>query len=152
MGIAQQLEYNEFCSNCGDWVDKLNPFSGFCNKCSSIKVCESCGEAYVAAPHKLCKPCRNTRWLRRNADSIERVMAVKRVDAITAIQIVHDDNRPRCAMCGDKIRHRTKGLTTFCKKRDTCRRASIRYHHYRTRNKMSDDDALERALHGKVVK
>lgn len=73
-------------------------------------------------------------------------MVCNNFDVITAIQKVYDDNRPRCVMCGDKIKHGAKGRTIFCKKRDGCRRASIRFHHYRKRKGLNYDDALKKAL------
>ena len=158
---ATQLKYDEWCPNCGEGVDAqdINPFTGFCITCTPVDVsagevlCEICGNRFIVGNRnrKQCDRCVNTNiaWLRRNADAIERVMVHYEVDAITAIQKVYDDNRPRCVMCGDEIKHGTKGRTRFCKKRDRCRRAAIRYHHYRKRKGMSDDAALERAIHGR---
>jgi hypothetical protein len=149
-----QLKFDEWCPSCGDGVDKLNPITGFCFSCSpSIdgKIpCENCGKDFFPYQNsrKTCNDCRNLEWLQRNADSIERVMVHYEISVIEAIQKVHDDNRPRCAMCGDKIKHGTKGRSVFCKKRDECRRAAVRFSNYRKRNNMSDDEALERALHG----
>lgn len=150
-----QSEY-EWCPNCGNSVTQLNSRTGFCSKCSFTltgkKECESCGKEFIPYQNSRtkCQSCIQEDWLRRNADAIERVMAHDgSTDVVQAIQKVYDDNRPRCVMCGDKLKHGTKGRTIFCKKRDECRRASIRYHNYRKRNGMSDDDALERALHGK---
>lgn len=156
MGIAtEQLKFDEWCPSCGNGVDRLHPITGFCFKCSQSidgkTVCENCGEDFTPYQNsrKTCLKCRNLQWLERNADSIERVMVHFQINAIQAIQRVYDDNRPRCAMCGDKIKHGTRGRTTFCKKRDECRRAAVRFYNYRKRNNMSDDEALERALHGR---
>ncbi|SRR6266576_1595356 len=147
-------QFDEWCPSCGEGVDKLNPFTGFCEQCSSVggkRICENCGNEFTPFQNSrtTCGNCRNDEWLRRNADSIERVMAHYSITVIEAIQRVHDDNRPRCAMCGDKIKHGTKGRTYFCTKREPCRRAGIRYRNYRARRNMTHDDALERALHGK---
>lgn len=79
-------------------------------------------------------------------------MAIRSVTVFMAVGIVHDDNRPRCAMCDDEIKHGTKGRTLFCTKRDACRRAGIRYNRYRKRNKMTDDEALEKVLNGRTTK
>lgn len=154
MGIAQQLRFDEWCPVCGEGVDKLNPFTGFCAECSVTtngrKVCESCGNDFLPSQNSrtMCSFCRNAEWLGRNADAIERVMVHYSITAVESIQKIYDDNRPRCAMCGDKIKHGKSGKSIFCTKKDPCRRAAIRYHHYRVRNNMNDDEALERALHG----
>ena len=150
-----------FCPNCGNWRE-LNPITGFCWICSpddckpGEALCEICGNRFIVGNRhrKQCDKCVNTNldWLRRNADSIERVMVHYEIDSIAAIQRVYDDNRPRCVMCGDKIKHGTMGRTIFCSKRDSCRRASIRYRNYKKRKGMSDDDALERAIHGTTGK
>lgn len=157
METAQVTEL-EWCPNCGEGVDKLNSLTGFCPKCSfqvtGKKECERCGREFIPYQNSRtqCTPCRNLAWLERNADAVERVMVhYGSTDVVNAIQKVYDDNRPRCAMCGDKLKHGTRGRTKFCGKRDECRRASIRYHHYRKRNGMSDDDALERAIHGRIL-
>lgn len=158
MGIAlhqDELDY-EFCSACGGFFNYLNPFTGWCRTCS-IGFCESCGHAFKPDKNsrKVCINCIRFSWLERNIDAIERVMSARGITVVMAIQVVYDDNRPRCAMCGDTIKHGSKndrgqtGRMSFCNKRDSCRRAAIRYHHYRKRNKLPDDIALEKALHGK---
>lgn len=158
MGVQQKLKYDEWCPSCGDGVDVLNPVTGFCFSCSPSVVgsyipCESCGNDFIPYQNsrKLCISCRRREWLTRNGDSIERVMVHYSITAIEAIIKVGDDNRPRCAMCGDKIKQGTKGRTMFCSKRDECRRASVRYKNYRKRNGLPDDVALERAIHGKSI-
>jgi hypothetical protein len=145
----------QFCPECGSGVGSLNSATGFCDDCSYLvtgkRVCESCGNEFTPyqTSRTTCTECRRLEWYRRNADAIERVMATKFVTVFIAVGIVHDDNRPRCVMCGDDIKHGTKGRTLFCTKRDACRRASIRYNRYRKRNKMTDDEALEKVLNGK---
>lgn len=158
METAQATEL-EWCPSCGEGVQKLNALTGLCPSCSfevtGKKECERCGNEFIPYQNSrtICQSCTRLKWLERNADAIERVMVhYDDTDVVTAIQKVYDDNRPRCAMCGDSLKHGTRGRTVFCKKRDECRRASIRYHHYRKRNGMSDDDALERALHGRTSK
>lgn len=153
MGMAlPQVEY-EFCTACGNEVRFLNPVTGWCNDCSvdhtDQAVCESCGNEFTRyqSSRKTCLQCRRDEWLERNADSIERAIA-DGLTLIKAIVKVSDDNRPVCAKCGDPIKQGTQGRTNFCKKRDACRRASIRYSAYKKRNHMSHDDALRKALHG----
>lgn len=155
MGIA---ELSEVCASCGDFVDRLNPVTGFCFQCSPDVVgnyipCETCGNDFI--PHqnsrRVCITCRRREWLSKNADSVERVMVHHQVIASDAIIRVANDNRPRCAMCGDKIKGGTRGRTKFCGKKDQCRRAAIRYHNYRKRNNLPDDIALEQAIHGKPI-
>lgn len=154
--MAQEATELEWCPNCGEGVEKLNPLTGFCSDCSysatGKRECERCGREFTPYQNSRtkCNSCLNEEWLGRNADSIERVMAhYGSTDVLSAIQLVYDDNRPRCVMCGDKLKHGTRGRTVFCNKRDECRRASIRYHNYRKRNGMSAEAALERAIHGK---
>ena len=156
MGIAQKLKFDEWCPSCGDGVDRLNPVTGFCFSCSPDVVgyyipCETCGKDFLPSQNsrKTCITCRRVQWLVRNADSIEMVMVhYNNTSVVQAILKVADDNRPRCAKCGDKIKQGTRGRTLFCGKRDDCRRAAVRYYNYRKRNGLSDDDALERAVHG----
>lgn len=145
----------EFCPSCGAGVEKLNSRTGFCAKCSfrvtGKRECGNCGREFIPYQNSrnLCQSCQNLRWLERNADAIERVMVHHNSsDVAKAIQLVYDDNRPRCAMCGDKLKHGTKGRTIFCGKKDACRRAAIRFRNYKKRNNLSEEDALERALHG----
>lgn len=159
MGIAAtQLQFNEFCPKCGEGVARLNSLTGFCLECSPFVAgetrldCEICGKEFTTYQNSrtTCLPCRNIQWLVRNADALERVMVHdNNVNVVKAIIKVHDDNRPRCAMCGDKIKHGTNGRTMFCSKRDGCRRAAIRYRIYRKRNMLLDEEALERAVHGR---
>lgn len=156
--MATQLKFDEWCPSCGEGVYRLNPLTGFCLSCTPIVLgqttaeCERCGKEFVLYQNSRtkCLPCRNIEWLERNADAIERVMVYYEISVIDSIIKVHDDNRPRCAMCGDQIKHGTKGRSIFCGKRDPCRRAAVRFYNYRRRNKLSYDDALERALHGRI--
>lgn len=159
MGIAQKVKFDEWCPSCGGGVNVppgLNPVTGFCYPCSPSVVgyqipCETCGKDFIPFQNsrRVCSSCRRREWLYKNGDSIERVMVHYNIPAIEAIMKVADDNRPRCAMCGDKIKQGTKGRTKFCNKKDECRRAQIRYRNYKKRNGLSDDDALEKAVHGK---
>jgi len=138
----------DWCPNCGEGVESLNPFTGFCDSCSP-GYCVNCGKKFT--PYQTsritCNDCRRVEWLSRNADAIEKEMA-RGYTVIVAIVRVSNLNRPKCVVCGDDIKYGTQGRTIFCGKRDSCRRASIRFHRYRKRGGMSYDAALQKVLEG----
>jgi hypothetical protein len=145
MAIASQYEL-EYCPNCGSGVESLNPITGWCKSCSK-GYCENCDKKFKAYQNSrtTCRECRENEWLERNADKLDEALA----DGLSLLRAsirVHNDNRPRCVMCGSEIKHGTKGRTIFCGKRDECRRAAIRFNRYRKRKGMSYNDALEKVL------
>lgn len=116
----------EFCTECGDFVESLNSLTGWCNECSRqmgyiAPSCASCGAELANSNNgKLCSHCKYVGWLERNADAIERVMAVQGVHVRIAIKIVRASNRPTCQSCGQPIIGGQRGRHSFCKKNPEC--------------------------------
>lgn len=150
MGLSKpQLE---FCSECCQEVDELNEFTGWCNPCSVrlgwiAPSCPNCGQPNKDG--KQCSRCKYLQWLERNADEIERIMAVDMVTIRVAIRRVRVVNRPICHSCGNPIKGGTKGRHYFCKKHPECVKAHIAYS-YHIRNK-PHNEALQIAVTASVI-
>jgi hypothetical protein len=83
------------------------------------------------------------RWLERNGDKIEQVMATFELSAGKAKKLVRTNNRPVCLCCGKPIKGGQKGKNYFCRKTKACKTGHNSYHYYKTRGYA---DALERAM------
>lgn len=119
----------ELCPSCGDFVNQLNDTTGFCDSCSGDNraQCMACGEKFVAdQPYrKLCRSCRDERWLERHADELEDLLSYGARIAFAKRQ-VYRENRPLCIACGDPIKGVAKGAL-FCTRTIDCRRWRRRY-------------------------
>lgn len=147
MGIPQYSE--ELCPSCGDFVEKLNDETGWCDPCSGITPsthCRRCNQP-LGANNGLCNQCKYILWLEKNADAIERVMVQYCVSSAQAKKIVLEQNRPLCLCCLNPIKGGTKGRHFFCTKTAKCRKAQNAYRYYKFRKGWSHEDALERALY-----
>jgi hypothetical protein len=83
------------------------------------------------------------RWLERNANKIEQIMATFELSAGKAKRAVRANNRPICLCCGNPIKGGQRGKHYFCRKTKACRTGHNSYHYYKTRGYK---DALERAM------
>lgn len=142
----------EFCAECGGLVARLNEQTGWCDDCSKelgyiTPSCPSCGVENETG--KLCSRCKYEFWLERNADAIERVMAIQSVSVRVARRVVQADNRPKCKSCGHPIKGGTKGRSLFCTKRPECVKAHNTYTYHR-RSK-SQSEALELAITASII-
>lgn len=120
--------------------------TGWCYPCSGVAppvYCEGCGNELQPNDHTYCSRCKYLRWLERNADEIERVMAIAGVSSGKAKQLVRSSNRPKCLCCGNPIKGGQKGKNFFCRKTKACRTGHNSYHYHRTKG---DKDALQRAV------
>lgn len=118
----------EFCPNCGNDVEELDSFTGWCSECTPTE----------ATPRRIA-------WLEKNADKIEDRM-MQGLTVAQAISVVREDNRPTCLCCGDPIYHGTAGRHFFCKKRPECRKARRRYKYLVYDKGMSKSAALNVVL------
>src|SRR5215831_9979991 len=134
----------DVCPSCGDFVNELNPATGFCLSCSPLN-CMRCGNERTTPGHKFCITCQRTNWLERNADALEKEMAEGQ-SFRQAIEIVSRENRATCIICGSAIVGRSKASTIFCTKTSACRRARGRYSKLIERKGFSKDLALEVVL------
>lgn len=153
MGTPEsQLDESEFCTECGNFVVELNEATGWCFDCSKelgyiVPSCPHCGEESING--KLCSRCKYVRWLERNADAIESVMAIQCVTASAAKRIVRESNRPICNSCGNPIKGGQKDKHYFCRKNPECVKAHTAYS-YHIRNK-PHDEALQLAITASLI-
>lgn len=153
MDIATQLSDNEeFCTECGEFVSELNTVTGWCDPCSVksgwvTPSCPGCGRE--SSNGQFCSRCYYIKWLERNADAIETVMAVRVVSVRVAKKIVEADNRPICQSCHDPINRGQKGRHFFCTKKPECVKAHNAYS-YHIRHK-PHREALELAVTASLI-
>lgn len=131
MSISPSDEY--FCTSCGDFVDQLDSDTGWCLECSgiSLSICYGCGVYFEKdTPHrKLCKSCREERWLTNHADELELYLSYGARMEFAKREVYHN-NRPHCMSCGDSI---AKEGANFCNKKIACKRWARRYRRLRER-------------------
>ena len=142
----------EFCTECGEFVERLDEYSGWCDSCSVksgaiAPSCPSCKEPTAAG--KLCSRCKYNSWLLPNADAIEVVMATEIVSARVAKRIVQASNRPICNSCRQPIKGGQKGRHFFCTKNPECIKAHYAYaYHIRIK---PHNEALSLAVTASVI-
>lgn len=122
----------EVCSNCGDFVERLQDSTGWCPSCSSptSRYC-SCGTELTNGKSK-CGSCRYELFLTTNADALEYYLA-KGYTLEAAKQQVFADNRPNCICCGEPIHGGRQGAAFFCSRYKRCKSAKRRYRTLRER-------------------
>lgn len=139
MGTSN-LQPDEYCSECCNFVAVLNPSTGWCDECTRKNgyeylitlSCPNCGREN--SDGKICSRCKYELWLGRNADSIELVMAVKVISYRAAERVVLIKNRPICQSCGKPIKGGQKGRHFFCTKNPECVKGHNTYeYHLRTK-------------------
>jgi len=120
----------EFCPSCGEEVESLEDGTGWCSECSgTIKTaCIACGNPYKRdQPHRrLCRTCREERWLARNADALEAELATG-LSITQAKKEVYQINKPVCLSCGSSIPNGRPNSTHFCTQNPECRKWRRRY-------------------------
>jgi hypothetical protein len=102
---------SEFCTECGEFFDTLNEWTGWCAECSQSTQ----------------PPSRVERWLIRYADTVEYVMQVQCITAKLAIIEVHAAYKATCIICGAPIKHGTHGRHFLCNSTPECKKARRRY-------------------------
>jgi predicted RNA-binding Zn-ribbon protein involved in translation (DUF1610 family) len=115
MAVMAQTE-QEFCPDCGNFVDALNETTGFCYDCTPLSQQTPQPEA-----------SRIERWLMKYADTIEFVMQKEQTTAKLAILEVHATYRATCIICNRQIRHGTHGRHFICNSTPACKKARRRY-------------------------
>lgn len=117
----------EFCTQCGNEVDNLNEYTGWCKNCSPLH-CLNCDKK-ISAGNLYCNKCKKLFWLDAHADEIEELMGVG--NSLTAsIHKIRDENRPICLSCELPIPHARssdKRPTKFCQRTAQCKSARRRY-------------------------
>lgn len=136
-------QYNEVCSNCGEFVSSLNDKTGWCDSCSGVTKCVTCG---CPTDSKRCGRCKYLYWLEQNADEIERVMATFGVKASKAKKVVIARNRPICLCCHKPIHRGMKNRDLFCSTKPECIKASTAYNYHKNIQHRSHAESLIRAL------
>lgn len=142
---------SELCPECGDFVDILDEFTGWCGPCSGIMPpirCDRCLQPTDNPGHKYCYSCRYIRWLEHHADDIEIIMATDKISAAKAKRLVHsrNTNAPHCLCCGNRIKGGQQGQHFFCSKSRECLKAHHAYRYHRRTLNRSHDDAVHYAL------
>lgn len=148
--LHPQTNADEFCAQCGEFVDYLNDETGWCNPCSGVTPCLRCDEPLneraVGANERLCNRCKYLVWLETNADAIDRVMATQEISAAAAKRVIIQQNRPICPSCNNPIKGGTKGRHVLCTQTAKCRKAHNAYRYYRYQKGLPHNEALQRAL------
>jgi hypothetical protein len=144
MGIALSNTEQEFCAECGEFVDQLNDFTGWCHSCSG--TAPSVLVVYLWSGKRTLKAS----WFDANANAIERFLA-EGVNFTMAVEAVLKGNRPICQCCGNGIKgvaSTTRGTVLFCRKREQCHRMAVRYKYYRYQRRLQPIEALSKARKG----
>jgi len=130
------------CPNCGEFTDVLLEKTGWCRSCSYFGtgrtsiLCDGCGKERYSNP---CSSCKQTDWLKRNADALERYI-IAGLSFREAEKRIREEQSPICVNCGDRIKGSSDAF--FCTKRPECRRAKRIYRYKRDYKKLSIPDAL----------
>jgi hypothetical protein len=144
MGIPLSTTEQEFCAECGEFVDQLNEFTGWCHACSGTTP--SAVVIYLWSGKRTLK----SDWFDRNADKLDSLLA-DGLSLSLAVEAVLKANRPICQCCGNEIKRTastTRGTVLFCRKREQCHRAAVRYKYYRYQRRLQPTEALTKALEG----
>lgn len=129
----------EVCPSCGDFVNSLNPSTGFCLDCSP-KVCSRCG-GVPSIGHNVCIKCQRQVWWDRNADALELYLS-QGYSLSKARSRIEEDNRAICIACSQPIPGRSRQTTLFCTRTQRCKTAKRRYT-WKIEKGMAQDLALE---------
>jgi hypothetical protein len=135
-------EPSEVCSNCGDFVERLNEETGWCYSCSP-PTCNKCGGPRTS-DHKVCIGCQREAWYERNAEQLEEYIS-KGLSLSEAKSKIIGENRAICVVCSSSIPGKHKKNTLFCKKNEECRKSRWKYLE-RIKQGKSQEEALEYAL------
>lgn len=153
MGRQESPNFEEFCSECGNFVESLDSYSGWCNDCTVKNgyvialSCPLCNRP--STDGKICSRCKYESWLERNANGIELIMAVEMVSVRIAKHKVSAQNRPLCQSCHKPIKGGQKGRHFFCTKNPECVKGHTTYE-YHSRNK-PQREALELAITASLI-
>jgi hypothetical protein len=126
-----------YCAECGQFVDELDEFTGWCYECSGTAPPSRVIVIYLLGIKES--------WFERNADQLDRVLA-EGLTLSLAVNLILRRNRPRCLCCGETIEYGTKGRHIFCRKHAECRTAARRLKYYRLEKSLSYSEALSRTL------
>lgn len=123
----------EFCPDCGDFVDALNEQTGFCFSCTP-------------SAQSLIVPTRLEKWLTKNAELIECTMRDYTITAKQAILYVSTEHRARCVICNRIIRHGTYGRHFICNTTPECKKARRRYKYLIYDKGFTKEEALQQII------
>jgi hypothetical protein len=130
--MSSQATYagQDLCPCCGEFAE-LDEQTGWCLPCSGELAvgCMNCGKFFEKdLPHrKLCPSCRNERWLERNADLMDDLIARHGLTPRRAQLEIYRFNRPLCLSCNQPIRGGRAGDTFFCTTSVACKKWQRRY-------------------------
>lgn len=145
MGIALSNTEQEFCAECGEFVDQLNDETGWCHSCSGTTP--TVITVYLGYGNRRTL---KASWFETNANAIERFLAEGLTFSL-AVEAVLRGNRPICQCCGNEIKgvaSTTRGAVLFCRKREQCHRMAVRYKYYRYQRRLQPIEALAKARKG----
>lgn len=134
----------EICRNCGNEVEELDEYTGFCYNCSP-KRCERCNKRSVPKGKHFCNSCTRIIWLETHADEIEELQSGG-LSLTAARQAIYANNRPVCLVCHQPMNHANVSAS-FCQRTKDCRSARRRYRTLRVgAQKLSPEIAREQVL------
>lgn len=126
MAKQSSTESTCVCPLCGDFVENLNDFTGWCDKCSPVDVELSPAEIFLL----------------RNADHIEHYLFQGKSLSQAIDSLRHELSKYRtCACCGALI-ERGGANVVFCRKTPKCVSTVRRYEYLHHRKGLSKPEAL----------
>lgn len=159
MGTPESLK-NEVCPNCGNFVDRLVEFTGWCFRCSlptilsineagevtKVNSCIACGKAVGDNTHRKCRDCRYKDWLLEHGDEIDRCLA-NGISFYRARRLVseHANDGLTCKSCGGPLKKPPRGIAYFCMK-SQCRTAQNKLSRLMYEKGIKRETALEIVL------
>lgn len=162
MGVPETTK-EEFCPNCGYFVNRLVEYTGWCFPCSLPVIlsidengqktaqslrCISCGGIIGDLTHKKCRTCRDSDWLLEHADEVDRCLAFG-LSVYKAKKFIKAHSNPElhCLNCGETIKKATRGETLFCTKPE-CRSVYNKFRRLKYEGGLNREEALKTALKG----
>ncbi len=155
--MAKQ-QVQDVCPNCGDFTDYLVNETGWCFKCSApellgndegeVKVCPGCNKRFIPKNIRICRTCRKTEFLEKNADEIDRQLADSNLSLPKAIEATKQSKITKCLCCGAPLKPATRGTAYFCARKTKCRTAYNKLHRYIYILHKPRDEALKLVLEG----
>jgi hypothetical protein len=145
--LSLTRETIEVCPSCGDFVNSLNPRTGFCLDCTP-RVCSRCG-GVVSRGHHECIRCQRVKWWEENADRLELYIS-RGLSLSEARRKIKNENRAICISCASPIPGRHRQSTLFCSRTYECRKAKRSYL-WKVEKGVPRDIALEQVVHQLII-
>lgn len=140
----------EVCPGCGSYVERLDPYTGWCFACTRTtieRVCQTCGKKFRQdgqnRSRRQCPGCRYGDYAERLANDRERLLADGY--SLKEVRIIIANQQPICLSCGKRLRGATAGRHHFCKTTPDCRFAAGAIKRYR-RKGYPEEELLELVL------